>query len=186
MICSVFVFFFPPKRFVYKILIFKTYLKKKKKSKNLLVICGSPRPSDWLLPRWIAPVPPAMIAVPMTSSRSGEPCPRPEVTSDLWQMRRVHGFFPQRRNLGFLNWDHCALWAEFSVSSSESGFCFSWKRGKDSTPRTWTCQVMPARSCRHCSVIPDGSRKKQKPERRWSLPTPPPGRPGTKQIAQKK
>lgn len=47
------------------------------------------------------------------------------------------------------------------------GSASSGKRGKPALlgpQSSGPCQVTPARSCTHCSIIPDGSRKKQKPD----------------------
>lgn len=127
------------------------------------MICGSPRHSDWLLPRRTTPVPPAMITVPMTSSRGEEPRPRPEALSDLWQLWSMHGVSSSRGESWVLWNGRTVLSALFPVFPSESGFCFLWKRERQRSqdlgpvgPVQWH---LPS-----CSSIPDGSRKKQKPE----------------------
>lgn len=164
MICSVFVVFFLQNCLCIKFSFLKPTFKK---SKNLLVICGSPRHSDWLLPRRTGQYRLPWLLFPWRS-RSEEPCPRPEVLSDLWQLWRVYGVSsPRGEKLGFLKWESGTPRAEFPVSPSESGFCFLWKRERQRSrdlgpvgPVKWH---LP--SCRHsCSSIPDGSRKKQKPE----------------------
>lgn len=96
------------------------------------MICGSPRHSVWLIPRWVAPVPPAIFAVPMTGSRSEGPCPRLEAA--FWSLTDVEGawnFLPQRRKSGFLEMGElCSLGHVSSLPFWESRLCFLWQRGR--------------------------------------------------------
>lgn len=172
MIRSVFVVFFLQNCLCIKFSFLKPTFKK---SKNLLVICGSPRHSVWLIPRWVA----------CTSCHIC--CPHDRLQE--WRtLSKARG--------GFLIFDRCGECMEYFPQEEKirfsgngrivlSGPCFQspflreqalllmTEGGGQHSQDQWF--LSPARSCRHCSSIPDGSGKKQKPELRTrvsrTLPT---------------
>lgn len=115
------------------------------------------------------PVPPAIFAVPMTGSRSEGPCPRLEAA--FWSLTDVEGawnFFPQRRKSDFLEMGElCSLGHVSSLPFWEQALLLVTEGGGQHSQDQWF--LSPARSCRHCSSIPDGSGKKQKPELRTGV-----------------
>lgn len=131
------------------------------------MICGSPRHSVWLIPRWVAPVPPAIFAVPMTGSRSEGPCPRLEAA--FWSLTDVEGawnFFPPEEKIRFSGNGRIVLSGPCFQSPllREQALLLVTEGEGQHSQNQWF--LSPARSCRHCSSIPDGSGKKQKPELR--------------------
>lgn len=152
------------------------------------MICGSPRHSDWLMPRWIAPVPPAMIAVPMTSSQSEGPCPRPEVT--FWSLTDVEGawnFSPRGENQIFWNERIVLSEPRFQSPLPRAGSASCGKGGRTalSRPRSsGPCHLPGAADTSASSWW-----KQEEAEARtvrWSLTNTPCGRPRTKQTVLKK
>lgn len=155
------------------------------------MICGSPRHSDWLLPfRRTAPVPPAMIAVPLTSSRSEEPCPRPEVLSDLWQLWRVYGVSSPRGE-SWVFWNGRAVLAALSFQSPllRVGSA-SYGKGKDSTPRTSVQGALSSDTCRAADTAaaasPMEAGRSRSQNRALAAHATPRGRPRTKQDSTEK
>lgn len=118
------------------------------------------------------------LRVPMTSSRSAEPFPRSEVS--IWSLTDIQCawiVFPPKEKIGFSEmgglcslsqvsslplWELILLLAE---KRKEAAFA-KLKHSQDLLSHG-CCQMTPARSCRHCSVLsPDRRRMKQKPEKR--------------------
>lgn len=74
-------------------------------------------------------------------------------------------FFPQRRKSDFLEMGElCSLGRVSSLPFWEQALLLVTEGEGQHSQDPWA--LSPARSCRHCSSIPDGSGKKQKPELR--------------------
>lgn len=130
---------------------------------------GSPHHPDWLLPRWVAPVPPAMIAAPWPAPGVKNPVQSQRWLSDLWQMWRVHGIFPPEKKIRF------PKMGELCSLSRVSRFCFLWKRGRTalSGPRSsGHCHLPGAADTAVLSPMEAGkSRSQNRLLESWKFPT---------------
>lgn len=156
---------------MYKIFFLKPTFKK---SKNPLVIFGSPRHSNWPLLRWIAPVPPAMITCSRDQFQECRTLSKTKgdfLISD--RCRECMEFFPpMEKSRFFWNRGRSVLSEPSFQSPPPRADSASCGKGQSRISRAaalpWplssgSCQTTSARSCRHGSVVPGGSRKKQEP-----------------------
>lgn len=81
-------------------------------------------------------------------------------------MWRVHGIiFPPEEKIRFSGLGElCSLSYVSSLPFQEQGLLLVAKGEGQNSQDLGPMGLSPVRSCRHCSSIPDGSRKKQKPE----------------------
>lgn len=130
------------------------------------MLCGSQRHSDRLMPRWIAPVPPAGIAVPVTSSGSEGPCSRPEVT--FWSLTDVEGawnFFPPEEKIRFSEMrELCSLSRVASLPFWELVLLLVAKGEGQHSQDLGPVGPVTCQGLQTLQPPPDGSRKKQKAE----------------------
>lgn len=187
MICSVFVVFFLQNCLCIKFSFLKPTFKK---SKNLLVICGSPRHSDWLLPRRTAQCRLLWLLFPWPAPGVKNPVQGQRCFLIFDSCGECMEFLPPEEK-SWVFWNGRAVLSALSFQSPllRVGSA-SYGKGKDSAPRTSVQWALSSDTCRAAdtaaAVSPMEAGRSRSQNRALAAHTTPRGRPRTKQIVQKK